>query len=1340
MPDKGQSSPSRDGQIITFYSFKGGTGRTMALANVAWILAANGKKVLIADWDLESPGLHRFFQPFINDDVSDRPGIIDFIRRYLFATNEAKIDPDALHKMEQSREAKRAEIAENIVEHLDRLNDYAIPLSWQFAGGGSLHFLSSGKQKNGGFYQATLSSLNWDNFYDNLAGHHFLTALREYVKRNYDYVLIDSRTGLGDVSDICTLHLPDTVVDCFTLTNQGIEGAVMMARRIQEYNKREESKITIWPVPMRIDQSHQSSVDEGLAMVAEQFEDLPAELSDEERIAYWTEIQVPYRASYAYQELLATIGDGPATPAGLLPSYERITAQITSGAISALPWREEWQRRRTQLLFSRAPLSPFEVFLEFTPEDQLWAEWIAAVLASVGIRVRLVTEVSSARHESVPATRNVAIVSDFYLARRRDFPSAVRPDVVISVTETRLPEELTEDMPIISLAGATETEAVERLTDELEGRPADLASVISGLRYPGSEGPQVQNIPARNVNFTGRDTDLRALREQLRSRRLAVVLPLTIQGLGGVGKTQVALEYAHRFKAEYDIIWWMSCGQSQYVDASLADLGQRMREEFNADVPEEGGLKEVVQKVLQMLNEGTTRRRWLLVYDNAEDVDELKHLLPSSRGHVVITSRNERWKDLGGESLPMDVFTRQESVRHLRQRKETITEAEASEIAEVLGNMPLAVAAAGALLADTTMTVPEYLQKLEQQPARPRPPGHPLGDYPQEVAKAWHLSLDQLKARSAAAARLLEICSVMAPDISLDLINTQAMADALRDLDPTISERAMINRLIRQVDLLALIKLDNNVQQVQVHRVVQAVVGERMDNAEKARARRVVHHLLVEVSPQGDVDDPQTWQRYRLIWPHLRPSEAMWSTEAPVRGLLIERVRYLWQRQDLDRGRRRAEEIKEAWDGMLSRTREPEMAELLRQQLFRLRFNLANILRDQAEFQEARAIDQEVLAGQAEHLGPDHFHTLQTRSSLAGDMRATGQYDDALRLDRETYHSWRNGYGEEYRGTLAAAHNLALSFLLTGDFRRALAQDLRTLDRRTIVLGPTHPRTFNSGASVARDLLEAGRYAEAVSRIDTVWTQSRGTLGDDDKISLNARLLLGVALRCAGHADQAEDHIDEATAGLVKGFGEDSSDALAGRLSQALNWLAIAEAEQGQDASAKDRFLMAKAAAESILNVYETRLTSLHPHSLICRLNIATASCLIGGYPDAEAGARSAFEGLKDKLGDSHPYTLAANLVLASTLAYQHRLADAAELEEQVAHGREQILGRNHPDTLRARANLLLTRHQQGVEGVSEQRQEVLDALGTRIGALHSDIIMASNDGRLLSAIDPLPF
>src|SRR5260370_2081265 len=205
------------------------------------------------------------------------------------------------------------------------------------------------------------------------------------------------------------------------------------------------------------------------------------------------------------------------------------------------------------------------------------------------------------------------------------------------------------------------------------------------------------------------------------------------------------------------------------------------------------------------------------------------------------------------------------------------------------------------------MSVAEYLQKLEQQSTLTLPERHPLRDYPAAVAKAWNLSLDQLKENSAAAARLLEICSVMAPDISLSLINTQAMADALRDLDPTISEQAMIARLSRRVDLLALIKLDNNAQQIQVHRVVQAVVNERMSDGDKATARRVVHQLVVEVRPQGDVDDPQTWPRYRLIWAHLRPFQATLSSVARVRQLLNERGRYMVQRGGLKRRRRPAE-------------------------------------------------------------------------------------------------------------------------------------------------------------------------------------------------------------------------------------------------------------------------------------------------------------------------------------------------------------------------------------------------------------------------------------------------
>src|SRR6185437_421451 len=118
----GEGRSHDDGQIITFYSFKGGTGRTMALANVAWILAANGKRVLIADWDLESPGLHRFFQPFMDPGVSESPGIIDFIRHWEWAAVEvgerfAGLTPDNT----AGREEAQALLDKRVDEHISHL-------------------------------------------------------------------------------------------------------------------------------------------------------------------------------------------------------------------------------------------------------------------------------------------------------------------------------------------------------------------------------------------------------------------------------------------------------------------------------------------------------------------------------------------------------------------------------------------------------------------------------------------------------------------------------------------------------------------------------------------------------------------------------------------------------------------------------------------------------------------------------------------------------------------------------------------------------------------------------------------------------------------------------------------------------------------------------------------------------------------------------------------------------------------------------------------------------------------------------------------------------------------
>ncbi len=1257
----------------------------MALANVAWILAANGSRVLIADWDLESPGLHRFFQPFMEAQVSDRPGIIDFIRRYAWAAVEAEIAPDALHQgseeLEASREAARNAITTMIDEHIGHVKDYAIPLNWQFPAPGALHYLSPGKQTNGD-YEATLSALDWDNFYDNLHGALFFDALRALMKREYDYVLIDSRTGLSDIADICTVHLPDIVVDCFTMSTQGIEGAATVAEAIQAHSERH---ITIFPVPMRIDRTQVQKAEDSMIFATGKFKELPAGMSLQERHEYWAAVEVPYQPSYAYEEMLAVFGDKPGSPRSLLSSYERIVARITGGAVTTFPPREEWLRLRTRLLFSRTPSSsPPEVVLDFSPEDQLWAEWIAAVLGSGGIRVRWLGEAAAGPEDSAAEIQDVAIVSESYISRVRDAAPAVHHDVLIVLTDAPLPPELTESagLRVVDLAGLSESQAVDRLIAELHGqRPADLESETGDLRYPGRNRRQVLNIPARNVNFTGRDNLLRELYEELRSRRGAATVPVAIEGLSGLGKTQVALEYAHRFGLDYDVIWWMNCAQSQYIDASLVDLANEVRKTFQENLPEGNG-PDVARYLLRYLSEGHTDLRWLLIYDNAEDVKTISPLMPSPWGHVLITCRDDRWA--GASSRQVGRFAQGESVSHLRRRVPEITEAEADEVAGILGHIPLAIAAAGALMATTGTSVPEYLEQLNEQPALSLAAGHQLGDYPVAAVKAWCLSLNQLKKNSAAAARLLEICSLMAPDISLDLINSQAMADTLRALDPAISDRAMISGLIRQIDLLALIKLDNNARQIQVHGVVQAVVNARMEEQEKATARHGIHRVLVAARPEGEVDDPVTWPRYRLIWPHLRASGVMTSAEEPVRQFMIERVRYLRERSDQPRARTRAKEVEGAWKAMLAK--DPDLPGL-QQQLFRLQFNLANVLRDLALFPEARAVDETVLAGQRQILGDEHPYTLATRSGLAADQRALGDYQAAFELDLETYKSWDKTYGDEYRGTLSAANNLALSYLLIGDFRQALARDRRTLDGRVVVLGAGHPSTLNSGINVARDLLAAGRYAEAVTRLEEVVARCHAALGDDDRITLNARRWLGVALRCAGLPGKAEGHFDSAMTGLIRGWGEDSSDALGCRLSQALNRLAMHRLAEG------------RMAAEGVLAVYRGRLGTQHPHVLICTLDIAAALCLGDEYRAAEAAARTAAEGLDARLGPAHPYALAAKMVLASTWAFQKKLAEAQELEKAVTEESERILGPQHPDTVRCRANLVLTPECAGSRG-----------------------------------------
>lgn len=1272
---------SPTGQIITFYSYKGGTGRTMALANVAWILAANGKRVLVADWDLESPGLHRFFRPYLDPDaVAENAGIIDMIRDY---------EDRAIQIMKPG-----ATRPEHWVDSYADVTRYAMRLNWDFEGGGYLDFLSAGRQN--GDYAAWIGALQWDNFYDRLRGGEYLDRLRDTMKRNYDYVLIDSRTGLSDVADVCTIHLPDTLVVCFTLSDQGILGAAKVAATVRDkYGMR---NIRILPVPMRVDPGEQEKADAGRTLAVRRFAGLPANMTPGERQAYWSSVEVPYRAFYAYEETLATFGDAPGTPNSLLGPFEMLTRYVTDGSIDGLPPMDEVVRIREVQRFRRLIESgDDEVGLVYAPADAVWAEWIESVLATVGIRVSETAEPRAGR-------RTVAIISSPQSAPL--VSSAYAADTfAVYVTDARpLPQVAIDHSAFIGNSSAAEaTDRVLRLL----GRSKGQQQFVAESRFPGDD-TLAFNAPVRNPRFTGRDESMSQLRSALRNRA-GGGLPTVIQGTAGVGKTQIALEYAHRYRGAYDVVWWIAAGSPQYADTYLSDLGIQLKIGLDATSVDRARM------MLQALNRGEPSDRWLIIFDSADDPAAIQNLLPNGRGHILITSRSSEWADRA-TPLAVEVFKRQESISHLRLRLETLTPEEAGRIAEALGDLPIAIAASGALLAESGRPVQDYLRQLEAGVGRT-----------EAVQRNWDLSLDQLQAQSAAAYRLLQLCSVMAPEVALNLVYSEQMAAVLRTYDPKLLEPSMLATLVQHINRLSLLKLDPPNGQILFHLLLQDVVRERMTQAELDAARGQVHSVLAAARPRGEVGLTENWPAFRPIWPHLLISQAMTCDDKNVRDLFIDRLRYLWLSGDLSQGEEFGRLVSDGWGKMLRE--DPRFADdaVLRRQLLHLRFNLANVLRSMARYDESFALDTEVRQEQIELLGPTFSHTLMTNGSLAADLRGLGRYAESLVVDTENYQSWSTIFGEDHSWTLAAANNLATSYRNMGDFREAIRLDEDTFQRRRTP-NPYGFYTMHSASCLGRDYRDAGEYEKSVALLRGVYEDICRVRGADTVEAMVAQANLAVSLRSAGQAHEAMPMLNASFDYLQSKTGPTSAETEACRLSRAVNFLAVRNNAA------------AEAEMRSIVAAYTDKLGEAHPHTLVCLSNLSAILRAQGEMAEAQAVAQRAADELATVVGMKHPFSHAARVNLAICLAQNSDLDQARTVLAETLDWMIATMGAEHPDTLRCQANLALVLREQGSTSRAADADVAVARLAKAIGASHPTVVALRGGRYAHRVIDPHPF
>ncbi|GKS59432.1 hypothetical protein YTPLAS18_29590 [Nitrospira sp.] len=317
------SSPIGGGRIFTFYSYKGGTGRSMALANLAWVLAANRRRVLIVDWDLEAPGLHRYFHPFLADkELATSRGLIDLLVDY----------------SDQAIQPPEGDEGDNWYQSLTDLSPYLQGINFDgFPEGGRIDLVPAGRQ--GPAYATKLHAFDWDTFYERLGGGAFLEAIKKRLRRDYDYVLIDSRTGVSDTAGICTVQMPDTLVIMFTYNNQSIHGALAVARSAIEIRRRDYGQFSnetfrVFPVPSRADPFEVLKLERRQAFARKLFAPLLEDLQKSEHNAYWAGVEVPYNAFLNYEEVLSPLIFNPDDPKLPMVSVLRLASYVTDGDIS----------------------------------------------------------------------------------------------------------------------------------------------------------------------------------------------------------------------------------------------------------------------------------------------------------------------------------------------------------------------------------------------------------------------------------------------------------------------------------------------------------------------------------------------------------------------------------------------------------------------------------------------------------------------------------------------------------------------------------------------------------------------------------------------------------------------------------------------------------------------------------------------------------------------------------------------------------------------------------------------------------------------------------------------
>ncbi len=658
------------------------------------------------------------------------------------------------------------------------------------------------------------------------------------------------------------------------------------------------------------------------------------------------------------------------------------------------------------------------------------------------------------------------------------------------------------------------------------GLPSSAVEESTPLEEDEVHAPELLLSPTwtvpyrRNPFFTGREEILARLQTLLGLGRVATLSQAyAISGLGGIGKTQTAIEYAYRHRQEYAVVHWVRAENRQALEGDMLALAELLH------LPEkdEQNQEKVLKAVKHWLR---THSHWLLILDNIEDVSLVDEVLPADcPGHVLLTTRDQSTGAFA-QRVDLEQMEPEEGALFLLHRIKLLrpdaplqasSHAEqAIQIVQLLGGLPLAIDQAGAYIEETACSLSDYLDHYQHQRSiLLSQRGRSGTGHEASVTTTFSLLAERLQHINPATIELLRLCAFLAPDAIPEELLTEGANDLGTILGPIASDSLKLNNVLADLRRYSLLRRNTDEKTLTIHRLVQAVIKDALDESLQKqwveRCVKVVNRILppegtYRVCPRECYILPQAQACAELIGQYnvIIPEAAQLLNA--IGWYLLERAQYEQSEQLL----RQALALKE------------QIYDLMHAETAITLNNLATLALYQGRYEQAELLFQRTLSIREQVLEPEHSEIANTLDSLGLLYTKQGRYEQAEIFFQKALVIEEKVLGPEHPDTTATLNNLALLYYEQGKYQEAemLYKRIQAIEEKT--LGPEHLFIAISLDNLAKLYFVQRRYEEAEGLYQRALSMEKKVVGLNHPSTAITLTNLGLLSSAQGHVRQAE--------------------------------------------------------------------------------------------------------------------------------------------------------------------------------------------------------------------------